>query len=79
MHPPIVAPVVDPAAPRNTSIHNVVVTADDEVHYEAVFRERWRDRKSEGARPGELIRQPGWIDVGLAALGMTLRGWDSGK
>jgi hypothetical protein len=72
LHPPIVAPVVDPAAPRNTSIHNVVVTADDEVRYEAVFRERWRDRKSEGARPGELIRQPGWIDVGLAALGILL-------
>jgi hypothetical protein len=48
------------------------VTADDEVRYEAVFRERWRDRKSEGARPGELIKQPRWIDVGLVALGILL-------
>jgi hypothetical protein len=48
------------------------VTDDDEVRYEAVFRERWRDRKSEGARPGELIRQPRWIDVGLVALGILL-------
>ena len=55
-----------------TSVHNVVVTADDEVRYEAVFRERWRDRKSEGARTGELIRQPGRIDVGLVALGILL-------
>jgi hypothetical protein len=48
------------------------VTADDEVRYETVFRERWRDRKSEAARPGELIRQPRWIDVGLVALGILL-------
>jgi uncharacterized membrane protein len=48
------------------------VTDDDEVRYEAVFRERWRDRKSEGARPGELIKQPRWIDVGLVALGILL-------
>ena len=61
-----------PATPRNASGHNCVVTADDEVRYEAVFRERWRDRKSEGARPGELIRQPRWIDVGLVVLGILL-------
>jgi hypothetical protein len=50
------------------------VTADGEVRYEAVFRERWRDRQSGGARPGELIRQPGWIDAGLVALGVLLAG-----
>ena len=61
-----------PATPRNASGHNCVVTADDGVRYEAVFRERWRDRKSEGARPGELIRQPRWIDVGLVVLGILL-------
>jgi hypothetical protein len=56
----------------NTSGHNVVVTDDGEVHYEAVFRERWRDRRSGGARPGELIKQPGWIDAVLVALGILL-------
>lgn len=40
--------------------------------YEAVFRERWRDRQSAGARPGELIKQPGWIDAGLVVLGVLL-------
>jgi len=50
------------------------VTADGEGRYEAVFRERWRDRQSGGARPGELIRQPGWIDAGLVALGVVLAG-----
>ena len=49
-----------------------MVTADGEVRYEAVFRERWRDRQSAGARPGELIKQPGWIDAGLVALGVLL-------
>ncbi|MBI3224286.1 MAG: hypothetical protein HYZ39_04415 [Mycolicibacterium cosmeticum] len=48
------------------------MTDDDAVRYESVFRERWRDRKSEGARPGELIRQPRWINVGLVALAILL-------
>jgi hypothetical protein len=48
------------------------VTDDGEVHYEGVFRERWRDRQSAGARPGELIKQPGWIDAVLAALAVLL-------
>jgi hypothetical protein len=50
------------------------VTADDDARYETVFRERWRDRRSAGARPGELIKQPGWIDAGLVALGVLLTG-----
>jgi hypothetical protein len=62
----------DPAAPTNPSGHNVVVTDDGEVGYDAVFRERWRDRQSGGARPGELIKQPGWIDAVLVALGILL-------
>ena len=45
---------------------------DDDTRYEAVFRERWRDRQSAGARPGELIKQPGWIDAGLVVLGVLL-------
>ena len=45
---------------------------DGEVRYEAVFRERWRDRQSGGARPGELITQPGWIDAVLVVLGVLL-------
>lgn len=48
------------------------MTEDGEVRYEAVFRERWRDRQSAGARPGELIKQPRWIDAGLVALGVLL-------
>ena len=48
------------------------MTDDGEVRYETVFRERWRDRRSGGARPGELIKQPGWIDAGLVALGALL-------
>ena len=48
------------------------MTDDGEVRYEAVFREHWRDRQSGGARPGELIKQPGWIDAGLVALGVLL-------
>lgn len=48
------------------------MTADGGVRYEAVFRERWRDHRSAGARPGELIKQPGWIDAGLVALGVLL-------
>ena len=66
------APIADPAAPRNVSRHNIVVADDGEARYEAVFRERWRDRQSGGARPGELIKQPGWIDAGLLALGVLL-------
>ena len=49
-----------------------MVTADGEGRYEGVFRERWRDRRSAGARPGELIKQPRWIDAGLVALGVLL-------
>jgi hypothetical protein len=48
------------------------VTADDEGRYETVFRERWRDRQSTGARPGELVKQPGWIGAGIVALGVLL-------
>jgi hypothetical protein len=48
------------------------VTDDGEVRYEGVFRERWRDRQAGGARPGELIKQPGWIDAVLAALAVLL-------
>jgi hypothetical protein len=33
-----------------------------------VFRANWRDRQSAGARPGELIKNPGWIDAGLLVL-----------
>ena len=62
----------DPAAPRNPSGHNVVVTDDGGARYESIFRERWRDRQSGGARPGELIKQPGWIDAVLVALGVLL-------
>jgi hypothetical protein len=46
-----------------------VVTTDGEVRYENVFRDRWRELQSAGARPGQLIKQPGWIDAGLAVLG----------
>jgi hypothetical protein len=46
--------------------------SDDDARYAAVFRERWRDRQSAGARPGELIKQPGWIDAGLVVLGILL-------
>ena len=48
------------------------MTDDGEVHYESIFRERWRDRQSGGTRPGELIKQPGWIDAGLVFLGVLL-------
>jgi hypothetical protein len=48
------------------------MTADSEVRYETVFRKRWRDRQSAGARPGELIKQPRWIDGGLVVLGVLL-------
>ncbi len=45
---------------------------DGEIRYESVFRERWRDRQSAATRPGELVKQPGWIDAGLVALGALL-------
>jgi hypothetical protein len=48
------------------------VPEDDDARYEAVFRERWRDRQSAGARPGELVKQPGWINAGLVVLGVLL-------
>lgn len=44
----------------------------DEASPAAVFRKSWRDRQSAGPRPGELIKQPGWIDAGLVALGVLL-------
>jgi hypothetical protein len=43
-----------------------------EIRYESMFRERWRDRQSAATRPGELIKQQGWIDRGLVALGVLL-------
>ena len=45
---------------------------DGEARYESIFRERWRDRQSGGARPGELIKQPRWIDAALGVLGVLL-------
>jgi hypothetical protein len=48
------------------------VSDDGDVRYEGIFRERWRDRQSAGARPGELIKQPRWIDAVLVALGILL-------
>jgi hypothetical protein len=38
----------------------------------SVFRDRWRERQSATGRPGELIRQPGWIDSGLWTLGLLI-------
>ncbi|MGO4445499.1 hypothetical protein AB4Z42_19280 [Mycobacterium sp. 2YAF39] len=51
-----------------------VVPDDDDVRYESVFRATWRDRQSAGARPGELIKNPRWIDAGLIALTVLLAG-----
>jgi hypothetical protein len=48
------------------------VTDDGEAPYQSIFRERWRDRQSGGSRPGELIKQPRWIDAGLVVLGVLL-------
>jgi hypothetical protein len=45
---------------------------EGKVRYESVFRERWRDRQSAGARPGELITQPAWIDAGLVVLAVLV-------
>jgi hypothetical protein len=44
----------------------------DAVRYQSVFRERGRDRQSAGARPGELIAQPAWIDAGLVVLAVLV-------
>lgn len=41
---------------------------DSRAGYQAVFRERWRERQSAGNRLGELIRQPRWLNAGLVAL-----------
>lgn len=49
-----------------------VVTDDGEARHESVFRATWRDRQSGGARPGELIKNPGWIDAALVALAVLL-------
>lgn len=40
--------------------------------HESVFRASWRDHHSTGSRPGELIKNPGWIDAGLVALAVLL-------
>lgn len=45
---------------------------DGEVRYESVFRASWRDRQTAGARPGELIKNPRWLDAGVAALTVLL-------
>ena len=63
---------MNPAAPLNASGHNAEVTDDGGVRYESIFRERWRDRQSSGARPGELIKQPRWIDAVLIVLAVLL-------
>jgi hypothetical protein len=46
--------------------------SDGRARHASVFRERWRDRQSAGARPGELVKQPGWIDAALVVLGVLL-------
>ena len=48
------------------------VTDDDEAGRESIFRASWRDHHSTGSRPGELIKNPGWIDAGLIALAALL-------
>ena len=45
---------------------------DAAQRHESIFRASWRDHHSTGSRPGELIRNPGWIDAGLAALAVLL-------
>jgi hypothetical protein len=45
---------------------------DGGVQREAVFREHWRDRQSDTGRPGDLIKQTGWMDGGLWTLGALL-------
>ena len=39
---------------------------------ETVFRSRWREHHAAGSRPGELIREPGWIDAALVGLGVLV-------
>lgn len=48
------------------------MSEEDRTGYQAVFRESWRERQSTGNRLGGLIRQPRWIDAGLAALAALL-------
>lgn len=45
---------------------------DGGVQREAVFREHWRSRQSDTGRPGDLIKQSGWMDGGLWTLGVLL-------
>lgn len=49
---------------------------DDQVadlgDVDSVFRSRWRAHHSAGSRPGELIRQPRWVDVALVVLALLL-------
>lgn len=54
------------------AVGGAVVTDDGEVRYESIFRASWRDHHSAGSRPGELIKNPGWIDAGLVALAVLL-------
>jgi hypothetical protein len=39
---------------------------------DSIFRASWRDHHASGSRPGELIKNPGWIDAGLVALAVLL-------
>lgn len=48
------------------------VSPEDGVRYESVFRERWRVLQSGAARPGELIKQPRWVDAGLVSLAVLV-------
>ena len=45
---------------------------DGGVQREGVFRERWRERQFDTGRPGDLIKQTGWMDGGLWTLGVLL-------
>jgi hypothetical protein len=48
------------------------VTDNGEDRHESIFRASWRDHHSGGSRPGELIKNPGWIDAGLVTLAVLL-------
>lgn len=48
------------------------MSEEDRTGYQAVFRERWRERQSAGNRLGSLIRQPRWMDAGLVVLAALL-------
>ncbi len=48
------------------------MTDDERVRPETVFRARWRERQSASVRAGDLIKQPGWIDAALVALGVLV-------